>query len=1076
MSNSLHRWLAAAGLLLTALPAVGHAQQGTTVSGRVVNEASAPIPGVSVAIQSLSVGAITDAEGRYTFTAPASATGQVQLTARRIGYTPRTVTVTLSGATVTQDFQLAQSATQLEGVVVSALGVEREKSQLGTAQQQITAEQITTTKAQNVLQAVQGKLSGVQITGSGTQGGSTNIVIRGVNTIASSNQPLFIVDGIPVAGTSTSSANRGGGLANGYDFGNPISDLNPEDIETFTVLKGPNAAAIYGSRAANGAVVITTKRGAAGRMRTELTSTYQWDRIGLVPDFQNQYGQGAAGGFSWVDGANGGDRDGSDQSWGPKLDGQPRDQFTGAGMPWVAHPDNVKDFFETGNTFSTTLAVSGGTDRANARMSVGVDNTDSYVPNTFFQKSSALLSGGLQVSPKLNTSATIQYVRNNGKNRPGTGYNNSIMEQFFWFGRQVDMKALKDYKQGGAANGGPDDREFNWNYNYHNNPYYVQFENPISDTRDRFIVSASATYSLTDWLNATLRSGSDIYRFNIDQKYGAAFGNGAYVDPNYQGGFSFVRDYNNEHNTELLLTANRMLLPNLQMNATVGGNLRREQFNTTSTTTTGISVAGIYNVANAAITPTLTQTDLRRHVNSMYGSASFTLNDWWTVEGTARNDWSSTLPKGNNSYFYPSINTSVVLSDAIPAIRNDYLSYLKFRASWAEVGTDASPYQLATTFTGNPNKFSGLPQFSLGNTLLEPNLKPEITRSWETGAEVAFLDGRVTFDGTLYSKSTRNQIYAAPVSPTSGYVSKLINAGEVKNTGFEALVTVTPIQREDLTWNVSFNYGRNKNEVVELAPGVDRLLLGDATGRANLFSDVRLEARPGQPFGMIWGAGFLRDSTTGAILYEDGLPVFSDLQSFGSIQPDWTGGLSSTVTWKNFSLNGVLDIRRGGKMFSYTNYIGTYSGVLAQSLEGREMDWHNPGYTGRGLDIDSCGAGSADAANGTFKCVGGSQNSTTVTAEEYWQSLFGNIEPFVYDASYVKLRELRLGVDLPETWANRMRMQAVSLALTGRNLALWTDVPNVDPEFAYSSNNWQGIEYAIPANPRSFGLTVRLTP
>lgn len=1079
MSHPLHRWLAAGGLLLCVPPVVGNAQQqGTTVSGRVTNEASVPVPGVSVTVPTLNVGAMTNNEGRYTFSVPATASGQVELTARRIGYVPRTVTITLTGGTVTQDFRLTQSATQLEGVVVTALGVEREKSQLGTAQQQITAEDLTTTKAQNVLQAVQGKLSGVQITGSGTQGGSTNIVIRGVNTIASSNQPLFIVDGIPVAGTSTANADRGGGLANGYDYGNPISDLNPEDIETFTVLKGPNAAAIYGSRAANGAIVITTKRGASGRMRTELTTTYQFERIGLLPDWQDLYGQGAEGTFRWVNGAGGGVCDGCDQSWGPRLDGRLIDQFTGPQQPWVAHPDNVSDFFETGNTFATTLAVSGGTDRANARMSVGVDNIDSYVPNTFFQKNTALLSGGLQVTPRFNTSATLQYVRNTGKNRPGTGYNNSIMEQFFWFGRQVDMGPLKDFRRPGTDNGGPADREFSWNYNYHNNPYYIQHENPLTDTRDRFILSATASYSPLEWLTASLRSGSDIYRFNIDQRFGAAFLNGTYVDPNYEGGFSFIRDYNNEHNTELLLSANRLVMPNLQVDATLGGNVRREQFSTTSTTTAGISVPGIFNVGNAAITPTLAQTDLRRHVNSLYGTLAFTLNDWWTVEGTARNDWSSTLPEENNSYFYPSVNTSVVLTDALPTLQTGWLSYLKVRGSWAEVGTDASPYQLATTFTGNPNKFGGLPQFSLGNTLLEPNLKPEITRSWEAGAEAGFVDGRVTLDATFYVKNTRNQIYAAPISPTAGFLNKLINAGEMRNTGFEALLSVLPLQTEDLTWNVTFNFAKNSNEVVELAPGVERLLLGDVTGRANLFSDVRLEARPGEPFGVLYGAGYLRDANTGQILFEDGLPVHSDFKKFGSIQPDWTGGLSNTVTWRNFSLNALLDIRRGGKMFSYTNYIGTYSGVLENTLEGREADWDDPGLVKTGIDIESCATGSDVDENdpGIYNCINGTANATRVTAEQYWQSFFGNIEPFVYDASYVKLREVRLGIDFPATWANRLRMQAVNLAVTARNLALWTDVPNVDPEFAYSSNNWQGIEYAIPANPKSVGFTLRLTP
>jgi TonB-dependent SusC/RagA subfamily outer membrane receptor len=338
-------------------------------------------------------------------------------------------------------------------VVVTALGIEREKSQLGTSSRRCNSEDLTQTKAQNLVNQLQGKVSGVNITGAGTPGGSTNIVIRGQNSLAGNNQPLFVVDGVPVE----SNTRRGGTVGNGYDYGNAISDLNPDDIATMTVLKGPNAAALYGSRAANGVIEITTKKGQAsdGRMRTEFNSFLTLDQPSVMPDWQNQYGQGAGGSFSYVNGAGRGDCDGCDQSWGPKLDGRLIDQFTGPQQPWVARPDNVDQFFGTGRTFSSTIAVNGGTERANARLSLGTDQIKGYVPNNKFQKVSSLLSGNLQVNPRLTTQATVQYIRNNATNRVGTGYNNSILEQFFWFGRQVDMAALRDYRQGGGANGGP---------------------------------------------------------------------------------------------------------------------------------------------------------------------------------------------------------------------------------------------------------------------------------------------------------------------------------------------------------------------------------------------------------------------------------------------------------------------------------------------------------------------------------------------------------------------------------------------------------------------------------------------
>jgi TonB-linked SusC/RagA family outer membrane protein len=1084
-------WSIAAAWIGLASPAVASAQQPTTVTGRV-RSSGAPLQGALVAIPALGLGGYTDGSGQYTINTPASAAGRtVTMTARRIGYTPDSMQVTLSGGTVERDIELAVAATQLQGVVVTALGVEREKSTLGTAQQQITSEDLNTTKAMNIVQQAQGKISGVNITGSGTQGGSVNIIIRGQNTFASNNQPLFVVDGIPV-----SNSNRGGTLSNGYDFGNAISDINPEDVETFTVLKGPNAAAIYGSRAQNGAVVITTKKGMSseGRMRTDFTTSYLWERPGRLPDFQNQYGQGAGGAFDYVNGAGAGNCDGCDQSWGPMLDGRtvgcvfipkadprydpaapktydqtkPCRQFTAPnGGPWVAHPDNVEDFFETGHTATSTLAVSGGTQRANARMSLGLDNTDGFVPNNTFRKVNGSLSGSLEVTSRLSTNAVLQYARNNNRNPAGTGYGNSIMEQFYWFGRQVDMKALKAYGQGADVNNGPSGREYNWNYNYHNNPYYIQNENDISANRDRFMVQASAAYKLLDWLTASARTGSDIFRFNIDQRFGAAFLNGTYVDPSYAGGLSLINDYRNENNSELMLNANREIGSNLSLLAMVGGNLRREYFNTMTTSTAGLSVAEIYNVSNAAITPTLGQTITRRNMNSVFGSAAVTLNGYWTVEGTARNDVSSTLPKGENSYFYPSIATSLIVSDLVPAIQNRVMSYLKLRASYARVGNDADPYQLSTTYSGNPNQFNGQPQFSRGDQLLEPALKPEITRSTEFGIETEFFDGRASLDLSVYNKDTRNQIYLVPVSAASGYGSKLLNAGKMINRGFDGLASVTPIQFRDFTWTTTFNYSRNRNKVAELANGVDRIVLG--TG---LFGDVRLEATKGQPYGSIWGYGTVRCDAAavddgscstdqiGQKLIEDGVPVLSDTFMYlGSIQPKWTGGLQNQFTYKRISLGVLLDMRRGGKIMSYSNYIGDYSGVLKSSLRGREIDWNNPGVVARGIDVDT-----------------GLPNEENLTAEQYFQSLFYNVGEYTYDASYTKLREIRVGFDFPERWAGMLRTESVSLALVGRNLAIWTDVPNIDPEFAYSSGNFQGIEYAFPGNTRSFGFNIRITP
>jgi hypothetical protein len=479
-------------------------------------------------------------------------------------------------------------------------------------------------------------------------------------------------------------------------------------------------------------------------------------------------------------------------------------------------------------------------------------------------------------------------------------------------------------------------------------------------------------------------------------------------------------------------------------------------------------VRGIYNVSNAAITPTLGQFTSRRNMNSVFGSASATVNGYWTVEATGRNDVSSTLPEENNSYFYPSVNTSLIVTDAVGALRNDYLSFLKLRASWARVGNDADPYQLNTVFQGNPNKFGGLPQFTLGNNQLLPTLKPEITESVEGGVEAGFMDGRATIDFTVYRKETRNQIYLVPVSPTTGFANKLINAGTMQNNGFETLLTVIPLQMSNgFEWSSTFNFGKNTNKVTDLAEGVERIILGNG-----LFGDVRLEATKGQPYGALWGYDFRRcddnavadgmctAAQKGRFLSDGGIAVQTDTMVYlGSIQPDWTGGWSNQLSWKGWSASALLDIRQGGKLMSYTNYVGMYSGVLESTLKGRELDWNDPGYVFDAIDINTQ-----------------AQNTDTVTSETFFQNMFGATGQTTYDASYVKLRELRFGYDLPQAWASRLRSQAVSVALTGRNLALWTDVPNIDPEFAYSSGNFQGIEYAFPGNTRSWGISVRITP
>jgi TonB-linked SusC/RagA family outer membrane protein len=1063
MTRYVSRILATA-IALSLLPAAAWAQ--TVVSGTVRGSNGATLANAVVSVRSLSVGATTDAEGRYRFTVPATATGSVAVSVRRIGYVPATATINVGGGSVSQDFTLTVSATELAEVVVTALGVERQKSKLGTAQQQLSAGELNMTRAQNVVQQMEGKVAGVQITSPGTQGGSTNIIIRGQNSITQNNQPLFIVDGVAV-----SNANRGGapfvGTSTSFDYGNAVSDLNPDDIETISVLKGPNAAAIYGSRAANGVVLISTRKGrnTGGRIRTELNTNLTFDDFSVFPKFQNQYGQGSGGEFEWRDGNYGGTNDGTDESWGPKLDGRLICQFTspGAGTdncqatPWIAHPDNVKDFFRTGMTASTSVGVSGGGDRAFGRLSMGGDNVQGIFPDNLFNRRNASLSGTFRASDRMTMDGSVQYIHNAGRNRAGVGYSgrNPLQSMFNWFGRQVDIEALRDYQKGGAVNGGPANAEFNWNYSYHNNPFWQQEKNPQLDDRDRIIGSIALNYELLKGLNAQLRTGSDIYRFGVQQLYGQR--SQSFGDWTYAGAFRFLNDYRNDNNTDLTLNGNRRLTSWLEANIVAGGNLRREYFNSNAQQTAGIVVPEVYNPSNAAIAPTVTQLIQRRKVQGIYGSAAFTLNDWWTVEGTARNDWSSTLPTAENSYFYPSVNTSIVVTDAIPSLRGRLLSSFKLRAAAARVGSDAPVYSLAPVFLGDPNRFGNQPQYRLDPTLANADLKPEITRSDEVGAEIAMFDNRVTLDASAYRKSTHNQIFDVDVSGASGFTRKWINAGEISNKGIEALLGLNLFQNSTgFSWSTTLNFARNRSKVVDLAPDVDAILLG--TGG---FGEVRVEARRGEPYGVIRGYKFRRDEAGNLLIGNNGRPLReADQSSLGSIQPNWTGGWGNQFTLGNFAINTLLDIKRGGKLYSVTQMFGEYAGVLESSLRGREADWDKPGIVVQGVNVNT-----------------GQPNTVNITAERYFHGLFGFTENYVYDASYTKLREVRLTYSLPGSWANKiLGARGASISFTGRNLVTWKNVPNIDPEFAYSSRNDQGIEVNMSPNPRSFGFNLRVIP
>ncbi len=1039
--------------LLGGVASRAQAQGATVISGKVVNEAGAAIEAASITIDGTTFGTMTKVDGTYSLTVPAGRTGPAQMTARRIGFKYATQPVTLSGGAVKVDFSMVSHPMQLSGVTVTALGILAEKTTIGTSQQTLSAEDITRTQANSIVGTMSGKVSGVTINQSGNMGGSTRIVIRGAGSILGENQPLFIVDGIPVSNAGFSTASAGGGR----DYGTAISDLNPDDIASMTVLKGPNAAALYGSRAANGAVVITTKtgRGAAEGVRFNFTTRMTSDAPSVMPKYQNSYGQGFGGEFQYVDGAGSGINDGGDESWGPRFKGQLIDQFNGKAQPWIAHPNNVSNYFQTGSTVSNNVNVVASGKGMGVRLSVTKDNTGGIVPNSSLNKLAGSISGSVAVNDKLSFNGSLQYTQTNGMNRPENGYTegNPFMT-FTWFGRQVDVALLKNqYYNKNSVYGFADGSLYNWNDNYHRNPYWQQFMNPAPDSRDRVVATASANYQVNGWLSGLVRMGSDSYRFTRDQQFAA--GNIDNASPSYNGGFTSYTSRAKETNFEGILTA-RKSVGKFDLQANVGGNLRSNDAYAVSFSTAGILVPGIYNLANAGITPTVGNSESHTAVNSAYGSANMTYKGFWTVEVTGRNDWSSTLPKANASYFYPSVNTSLLLSDMFPVLsRNKFLSYLKLRGGAAQVGSDASAYQLATLYSGSSSKFSGLPLYSLSNTSANPALKPERTTASEGGVEASFFDDRIIMDATYFLKTTKDQIIPLTIAPATGFTATQINAGQISNRGVELMVTAKALRlKNGFQWTTSVNYANIKNKVDQLAPGLSTIVIASQWG-------ANIEARQGLPYGTLFGYDMARDPATGLPLLSGGLPQRAATKTvLGNVNADWSGGWTNEFHYKNWSLSALIDLQHGGQNFSIGNWWGTYAGILDNTLAGRQVDWNNPGLVAKGIDAAT-----------------GKANTVNVTAEDWNHSVYPINSMGIYGTGFAKLREMRLGYEVPTQYATKLKLSQMNVALVGRNLYTWTSFPNYDPENSSSSGNGgKGFDMGALPTMRSIGVNISITP
>ena len=1035
-------------MLMSAL--IGEAWAQRTISGTVTSGANGePLPGVAVQVQGTTTGVTTDFEGNYRLQVPEDANTLVY---RFVGFETQRVQI---GNRSVIDVVLQEDVTQLQEVVVSALGIERSERSIGYSAQTVSGDQITQARESNVVNSLAGRVAGVQITGGSTQGGSSRIVIRGANSITGNNQPLFVVDGVPIDNSNFASTNQQRG-AGGFDYGNMIQDLNPDDIASINVLKGPSAAALYGTRGANGVIVITTKRGTKREgVGVTVNSGLTFDNVLVYPDYQNLYGGGYSTRFTRSEEGQLIPNYGADESWGPRMDGRlvrHWDSWEGENegelRPWAPSPDNVENFFETGTTWSNSVAVSGGGENATFRLSYSRLDQDFIVPNGELTRNTVTFSGSADLTDRFRTALSGSFINNAATGRLGTGYGEgtNVAASFNqWFQRQVDIDRLRDYRL-------PDGTQRTWNRksaanptpNYWDNPYWARYENFQNDQRNRLFGNIASSYDLTDDLKLAGKLMIDTYTDRRMER--VAIGSQAISDYT-----EAVRQFQ-EVNAELRLEYSRQVSEDLDVSGFIGGNWMNQRYDLNwGSAQGGLSVANFYSLENSIDRPEIEEITTEREIQSLYGSASVGYRDMAYLDVSLRNDWSSTLPLGENSYLYPGVSASFVFTEVIP---RTFLEFGKIRAGWALAGNDTDPYRLYTVY--NPEQgFGNDPVFTVPNERRNPNLVSEKTVSYEVGADLRFFNSRLVLDVAWYRKRSFDLIFPVDASATTGFTRLIVNAGEMRNQGVELALGGSPVVAGDFRWDVNLNWATNDNEVVELIEGVNSYTFTSLFGGA-------LQARVGEKYAALVGRDFVYDEATGEKIIDPETGSYQLTgadQVLGSTLADWTGGIRNAFSYKGFNLAVLIDGQAGGSVYSITNMFGKYSGLTEETVAN---DIRQLGVVFDGVVID-------DEGNTT-------PNDIVLPAPQAFGSLFGAHRAYVYDASYAKLREITFGYTLPGSLVENTPFRNVRLSIIGRNLAiLYKRVPHIDPETTTNSGNIQGIEGAATPSTRSFGFNLSLS-
>ncbi|HOP57853.1 MAG TPA: SusC/RagA family TonB-linked outer membrane protein [Bacteroidales bacterium] len=1051
--------------------------QTRVITGTVssATEGEGVIPGVTVQVKGTTLGTITDQDGKYSISVPANAT---TLVFSYIGMKKQEVEI--AGRSVI-DAAMESDLLGLDEVVVTALGISRERKSLGYSVQEVGGDNISKTKESNFVNSLSGKISGVQIMQSNTMGGSANVLIRGHKSLMNSNQALFVVDGVPIDNsiTNTSLQTMGGG---GYDYGNAASDINPDDIESMSVLKGAAATALYGSRAANGVIMITTKKGTARKgIGVTVNAGLIFSKIdkNTLPDIQKEYGGGYGqyyddeSGYFWIDDLDGDGTDdlivptSEDAAWGAKFDPdimvidwvgfEPTDHVNYLRkVPWVAGEHDLSDFFETGLKQNYNIAFDGGNEKGSFRLSYTNLGEAGILPNSELKKNTINFAGSYNLTDKLSVESNVTYVNDKNKGRYGTGYDpgNPMQSLGQWFQPNVDIYDLKKYWIT------EDRRQRTWNYAYyddieipiyHNNIYWTRYMNYQNDGRDRMFGYGKVAYELTSWLSLEGRVSTDFYSEYQEERV-AVYSNQTSDYTKYLRTFS-------ETNLDLMARFNREF-GNFSLNGLLGVNRRRNDVKSTNGSTVGgLLIPEFYDLMNSSSPITTTETEQLYGVNSVFGQVSLGYQNMLYIDLTGRNDKSSTLPEENNSYFYPSVSTSFIVSE-LPGIKGSNLfSFLKLRLNYAEVGNDAPVYSLLQTYTQMAN-YGTQGVFRVSDVLQNPDLRPERTKSWEGGIEAKFLQNRFGFDLALYRTLSVDQIMPVSISPSSGFSQRYVNSGEIENKGIELALNATLIQSRDFTWDVQVNWFRNKNTVLDLYEGVENIQLASEW-------DLSVNIVKGMSYGQLRGTDFVYTDGKRTV-DEDGWMLISDASDvlIGSVLPDWNAGITTFFDYKGITLSALVDISKGGNLYSTDLKYGLATGLFAETA----------GLNEKGTPVRQPASEGGGYLYPNTVHADGSPNETYVDCYDYFGAFLYDFLPTAYhvhDASYVKLREISLGYNLPSRVLANTPLSRVTLSVVGRNLWLiHKNMPYYDPELSLSAGNIQGFaDGAYPAT-RTIGFNV----